>query len=225
MQLWIQIQRNSLRVASLLIQPCQQTWNAQFLSANKSYKIVKVNNYVCYQVCRPPDKGSPGFFQSGQWIEGGDAVSLNRIILINSDWTAQAAASQDTKPFAKKKKKHEIRRMCTKWHRDGAFWEPDNKAANPSGNMCPVPITAGNSDSVCQRLQIILRPSLPAIFSSSQVLLRYQAFCFCFFFTPVRLTRFPLSTLHYDPFLPQTGDSELEGRAEANEACGPRGKT
>lgn len=57
---------------------------------------------------------------------------------------------------------------------DRAFWEHDNKAGRPSGNTRCVPVTVGNSDCVCQCLQIILHPSLATIFSSSPILLLYN---------------------------------------------------
>lgn len=63
---------------------------------------------------------------------------------------------------------HEM--ILCKGHCDRDFWEHDNKAGRPSGNTRCVPVTVGNSDCVCQCLQIILHPSLATIFSSSPIL-------------------------------------------------------
>lgn len=108
--------------------------------------------------------------------------------------------------------------LC-KGHCNRAFWEHDNKAGSPSGNMRCVPITAGKSDCMGQNLLIILNPSLATIFSSSPILLYYLGF----HFYPHAWRSFPLSTHHYIPFI-QTGNSCSKRRVKANEACGPLGK-
>lgn len=108
-------------------------------------------------------------------------------------------------------------------HCDGALWEPDNKAANPSGNMCRVPITAGNSDSVRQRLQIILHPSLPTIFPHLKSYYAIRVFFLSFFYpnAPDKISSLKASL---GSLFIQRGDSHLKGRVKANEACGPQGE-